>query len=193
MGRKEEFDRQLAIKQREEARAKALEMKLRRERDEARMKEQQRRREEQQRKRLELERKMIEAKAELQKMGTDLRGLNVGEMNVEDRQKLIEETRAKAIREAHEVEKKIASHAKRLDALVRALRAKERPMLSAAYRNYCHDRESLFYTAFQLSRTDSKKAHQQAISSKSRFLRALPLSCMFEKSLLTRWGVELHG
>ncbi|GBG31832.1 Eukaryotic translation initiation factor 3 subunit A [Hondaea fermentalgiana] len=141
---------------------------------------------------LEEEKKQFELKQRLIDEGVDVSQLSKN-MTSEEQEKLIEETRKKALDESIETEKKLIAAAKRLDTRVRALREKEIPKLKKLYEERLVKDEEDHKKGFAALKAKSLDEHKKNLENKATYAHMQKARKEFEDKLMARWNEEYEA
>ncbi len=188
--RKEEFKKQQDARRAEQDKRRREQDKHRKEAEVARVEKQRAAREQAAMSELADQQRAFEFKQRLAQEGVDVSKLNVAAMGAEEQNKLIEDTRKKQIQEATDTENKIQTAAKRLDALVRAMRERELPRLAEMYKERAKVEEVEHNASWANLVESSKTEHEENLKAKRQYASMVDSMAEFEAGVMVHWAAQ---
>ncbi|GJP74898.1 hypothetical protein CLOP_g5423 [Closterium sp. NIES-67] len=187
--RKEEAEREVIEKEREEQTAKLKQQRLTEEAEAKRLAAESARREEE-RIRREIEAKELEEARQLL-LESEKRKGKKGKKNLEDtmrldKRQLMEEALSEQLKEKQEAERRLQKLVRTLDHLERARREEEKPLLEAAYQQRLVEERAWFEQQQAEAAEQSKKQHEQDLAEKIRLSRMLGDKEEFQEQVVGR-------
>eukprot|EP00516_Mucochytrium_quahogii_P002100 CAMPEP_0203749038 /NCGR_PEP_ID=MMETSP0098-20131031/3735_1 /ASSEMBLY_ACC=CAM_ASM_000208 /TAXON_ID=96639 /ORGANISM=" , Strain NY0313808BC1" /LENGTH=1021 /DNA_ID=CAMNT_0050637967 /DNA_START=190 /DNA_END=3255 /DNA_ORIENTATION=- len=191
--RKEEYARLEQTRKVEEERKRLERERARKEEEVKRIEMQRRQRADRELENIKEQERQFMLRQQLVEEGVDINESNVKSMTTDEQQKLIEETRKKALRANQDTERKIQAASKRLDALVRALREKEVDTWAVKYEEKCKQDEIEHKANWKHQLASSKDEHKKAVVFKKEYERMQTLRTGFEEKLLQHWRASYEA
>ncbi|CAI5473347.1 unnamed protein product [Closterium sp. Yama58-4] len=187
--RKEEAEREVIEKEREEQTAKLKQQRLTEEAEAKRLAAESARREEE-RIRREIEAKELEEARQLLLEAEKRKGKK-GKKNLEDtmrldKRQLMEEALSEQLKEKQEAERRLQKLVRTLDHLERARREEEKPLLEAAYQQRLVEERAWFEQQQAEAAAQSKTQHEQDLAEKIRLSRMLGDKEEFQEQVVGR-------
>ncbi|CAI5504288.1 unnamed protein product [Closterium sp. Naga37s-1] len=187
--RKEEAEREVIEKEREEQTAKLKQQRLTEEAEAKRLAAESARREEE-RIRREIEAKELEEARQLLLEAEKRKGKK-GKKNIEDtmrldKRQLMEEALSEQLKEKQEAERRLQKLVRTLDHLERARREEEKPLLEAAYQQRLVEERAWFEQQQAEAAAQSKTQHEQDLAEKIRLSRMLVDKEEFQEQVVGR-------
>ncbi|CAI5499313.1 unnamed protein product [Closterium sp. Naga37s-1] len=187
--RKEEAEREVIEKEREEQTAKLKQQRLTEEAEAKRLAAESARREEE-RIRREIEAKELEEARQLLLEAEKRKGKK-GKKNIEDtmrldKRQLMEEALSEQLKEKQEAERRLQKLVRTLDHLERARREEEKPLLEAAYQQRLVEERSWFEQQQAEAAAQSKTQHELDLAEKIRLSKMLVDKEEFQEQVVGR-------
>ncbi|CAI5962996.1 unnamed protein product [Closterium sp. NIES-64] len=187
--RKEEAEREVIEKEREEQTAKLKQQRLTEEAEAKRLAAESARREEE-RIRREIEAKELEEARQLLLEAEKRKGKK-GKKNLEDtmrldKRQLMEEALSEQLKEKQEAERRLQKLVRTLDHLERARREEEKPLLESAYQQRLVEERAWFEQQQAEAAAQSKTQHEQDLAEKIRLSRMLGDKEEFQEQVVGR-------